>query len=51
MSMSLGDSCGISRIRLPGQLAFLHCITEISIYWVETKPSEIDNPRRDYQTA
>ena len=23
----------------------LHCIAEIRTYWVETKPSEIDNPR------
>ena len=25
-------------------LKYLHCIAEIRAYWVETKPSEIDNP-------
>ena len=29
----------------------LHCIAEISAYWVDTKPSEIDNPRHHYQIA
>ena len=29
----------------------LHCIAEIRAYWIETKPSEIDNPRHHYQIA
>ena len=39
----------IRGIYLP--IVLSHCIAEIRVYWVETKPSEIDNPRHDYQTA
>ena len=32
-------------------LKILHCNAKIRSYWVETKPSEIDNPRHHYQIA
>ena len=29
----------------------LHCIAEIRVYWIETKPFQIDNPRHHHQIA